>query len=111
MLKWQVFKSGLYGLSVRNALAKTELKSDLKTRFYARKRKNAFLLYWWGDTAVLGSPVRDETTACPDDATVSVLQNLETSFFSCVCVLLSMPMNSKYLTLFNQSIIKLLRVS
>jgi len=34
MLKCLVFKSGLYGLSVRNALA--------KTRFYARKRKNAF---------------------------------------------------------------------
>ena len=42
MLKCQVFKSGLYGLSVRNALTKMELKSDLKTRFYARKRKNAF---------------------------------------------------------------------
>jgi len=42
MLKCQVFKSGLYGLSVRNALAKSELESDLKRRFYARKRKNAF---------------------------------------------------------------------
>jgi len=31
--------------------------------------------------------------------------------FSCFCVLLSMPMDSKHLTLFNQFIIKLLRVS
>jgi len=59
------------------------------------------------------SPVRDDTTVCPDDATVSVLQNPETSFFFlvCFCVLLSMPMDSKHLTLFNQFIIKLLRVS
>ena len=88
MLKCQVFKCGLYGLSVRNALAKTELKSDSKTRFYARKRKNAFLLYWWNDTTVClddttvsESPVRDDTTVCPDDATVSVLQNPKTLFF------------------------------
>jgi len=27
------------------------------------------------------SPVRDDTTVCPNDATVSVLQNSETSFF------------------------------
>jgi len=51
-LKCQVFKFSLYGLSVRDALAKTELKTNLKTRFYARKRKNAFLLHWWGDTTV-----------------------------------------------------------
>ena len=79
MLKCQVFKCGLYGLSVRNALAKTELKSDSKTRFYARKRKNAFCCT--DDTTVSDSPVRDDTTVCPDDATVSDLQNSETSFF------------------------------
>jgi len=33
------------------------------------------------DTTVSDSPVRDDTTVCPDDATVLVLQNLETSFF------------------------------
>jgi len=38
MLKCQVFKCSLYGLIVRDALAKTELK----TRFHARKRENAF---------------------------------------------------------------------
>jgi len=33
------------------------------------------------------SPGRDDTTVCPDDATVSVLQNPETSFFfGCVFV-------------------------
>jgi len=42
MLKYQVFKCSLYGLSVRDALAKTEPETDLKTRFYARKRKNTF---------------------------------------------------------------------
>jgi len=106
MLKCPVFKCGLYCLSVRDALAKTESKTDLKTRFYARKSENAFLLYKWGDTTVclddttvsespVGddttvclynmtvsySPVRDDTTVCLDDATVSVLQNSETSFF------------------------------
>jgi hypothetical protein len=88
MLQCQVFKCGLYGLSVRNALAKTELKSDSKTRFYAQKHKNCILLYWWNDTTVClddttvsESPVRDDTTVCPDDATVSVLQNPKTLFF------------------------------
>jgi len=33
------------------------------------------------DMTVSYSPVRDDTTVCPDDATVSVLQNSETSFF------------------------------
>ena len=77
-LKCQVFKFSLYGLSVRDALAKTELKTNLKTRFYARKRKNAFLLYWWSDTTVClddttvsESPVGDDTTVCLYDTTVS----------------------------------------
>jgi len=78
MLKCQVFKCSLSGVNVGNALVKTKLKSDSKTRFYAWKHKNAFLLYWWGDTTVcpgdmtvLGPPGRG-------DATVSVLQNPET---------------------------------
>ena len=33
------------------------------------------------DTTVSDSPVRDDTAVCPDDATVSVLQNSETSCF------------------------------
>jgi len=33
------------------------------------------------DTTVSYSPVRDDTTVSPDDATVSVMQNSETSFF------------------------------
>jgi len=37
------------------------------------------------DTTVSDSPVRDDTTVCPDDATVSVLQNSETSFFVFLC--------------------------
>jgi len=42
MLKCQVFKCGLYGLSVRSALAKTELKSDSKTRFMRENVKMHF---------------------------------------------------------------------
>jgi len=95
-VEMSIFKCSLYGLSVRNALAKTELKSDSKTRFYVWKRKNAILLYWWGDMTVCldeatvswspvrvdatvsWSPVRVEATVYPDDATVSVLENPET---------------------------------
>jgi len=47
MLKYQVFTCSLYGISVRDALAKTKSKSDLKTRFYERKRINGF--YFTGE--------------------------------------------------------------
>jgi len=33
------------------------------------------------DTTVSESAVRDDTTVCPDDATVSVLLKSETTFF------------------------------
>jgi len=118
-VEMSIFKCSLYGLSVRNALAKTELKLGSKTRFYVWKRKNAILLYWWGDmivclddatvswspvrvdVTVSWSLVRVDATVCPDDATVSVLQNPKLNF-SCFYELLSMSMDFKHITLFNQ---------
>jgi len=75
------FKCSFYGLSGRDALAKTESKSDSKTRFYARKCKNALLMYWWGDTAVCLGDTTMSGSSVRGDTAMSVLQNAETSFF------------------------------
>ena len=111
MLKCQDFKCSLYGLSVRDALAKTESKSKSKTRFYVWKRENAFFCctgevtrpcqgLLWGATwppLLMTQPCQFCSTPKPR--------------FFVFHVLLSMSMDSKHLTLFNQCIIKLLRVS